>query len=120
MNIIQARSVVNGLHHWPDAPERRAYLRSLHRHIFVIDVRIFVGGADREVEFHDLSENVETLVRSFGVRYHDDSLLTNFGALSCEHIAGRVAQALLAEGLSVQSVTVSEDGENSSEWRNDE
>ncbi len=92
-----------GFHRWPEAPERRAYLRDRHRHLFQVIVVVAVRNDDRDVEFHDLQE---TIRRWWGVSIPD------LGALSCEAIARRIGKVLIDSVLSVISVDVSEDGEN--------
>jgi len=45
-------------HQWKDAPEHRDYLRPKHQHLFKVVVRISVEHGERQIEFHDLRENV--------------------------------------------------------------
>lgn len=116
MLTITSRFEVAGLHRWPLAPDRRAYLRDTHRHLFKVTVAVEVGQADREVEFHDLGEESETVFRSFGVQYHEESTLVNFGANSCEMLAEALGRELVGRGYPVMGVKVSEDGENDGSW----
>lgn len=109
---ITASAQVTGLHHWPEAPERRAYLRNPHRHIFKAEAELSVTHGDREVEFHDLGEHVEVLLHGLGEQYHAESTLVDFGARSCEHLARTLFDRLTDEGMTVVRVTVSEDGEH--------
>jgi len=88
-----------GFHRWKDAPDRRAYLRDLHRHIFQVRVAMDILHNDREVEFHDLLEMAE------GAFYTGD------GTWSCEMMAEHLAGALAREYHRRVTVEVSEDGE---------
>jgi hypothetical protein len=58
---ITVRFTAPGFHQWPAAPQRRAYLRERHRHLFHVAVTIPVLHADREVEFHDLQDAAREL-----------------------------------------------------------
>lgn len=92
-----------GIHCWPGARGRRAYLGRRHRHMFHIGVRVSVKHSDRDVEFHDLQD----LVRIWwgaGTR--------ELGDLSCEQIAAEIGASLIQQGLAVVSVDVSEDAES--------
>jgi hypothetical protein len=60
---IHVRFTEHGVHCWPQAPERRAYLRSLHRHLFFVEVSTAVEHDDREIEFHDLQEEAACIFR---------------------------------------------------------
>lgn len=105
---IRVRTQVPGLHHWPDAPERRFYLRAVHRHMFHVSVMVEVGHDDRAVEFHDLDSAVRAAVRDLGRTRADG--LSDFGAMSCESLA-RALWGQLADDFSVVEVTWGEDGE---------
>lgn len=108
---ITARAVVAGLHHWPDAPERRAYLAEPHRHEFHFSACVRVGHNERDVEFHDLGDLIEASAREYGGEFHPDALLVDFGSASCETLAHHVYGCLVGRGLSVVWVEVSEDGQ---------
>src|SRR5678810_1467580 len=103
---VWVRFQQEGWHNWPDAPERRAYLRASHRHMFLYEVRVNVTGLtlDRSIEFHDLLDYCREVVRG-----------PNLGANSCEMLAKALAEHVLAwlEGLEIVcvTVTVSEDNE---------
>lgn len=98
-----------GVHHWPDAQGKHAYLRELHRHVFQGDAWIEVFHDDRELEF-------------FAVRDFIDSRLPPFemGPLSCEQVAQDLVAVLRSEVGANREITVevSEDGENGAvvEW----
>lgn len=99
---------VEGLHHWPDAPPSRHYLRTPHRHQFGFRVETTVRHDDREIEFHDLKDRAHfevMLLRSVS------TTPTDFGAMSCEHIARELGAALARQYERSFIVTVDEDGE---------
>ena len=69
-------------HSWPNAPDHREYLKPLHQHMWEIKVRVSVGHLDRDVEFHDLRDEVWKIIRE-----------TNFNN-SCEGIAKDIYEQL--------------------------
>lgn len=73
--VIVVRFTFEGFHAWPEAPERRSYLRDRHRHLFHAEVALATG-ADREVEFHDLLDFCRSCVPG-----------PELGSRSCEAIA---------------------------------
>lgn len=110
---ITARAAAAGLHHWPDAPRRRLYLREPHRHLFIARATLAVDHDERDVEFHDLGDALtEALVSAapskamgqYGSSLHD------FGAQSCEALA-RHCLLILSLRYKVLAVSVSEDDE---------
>jgi hypothetical protein len=106
---IGMRAVVTfrepGHHRWPNAPDRRAYLRYAHRHLFHVTVALDLLGDDREVEFHDLLDHARG---AWGY-----VLSQAQGTASCEQLAVGVGQrvALKYPGRSLV-VEVWEDGES--------
>ena len=50
-----------GYHFYPDAVEEQGYLRDKHRHLFKFKVSIDVYHNDREVEFHNFLNWLESL-----------------------------------------------------------
>lgn len=117
MSLITARFTQAGLHHWPSAPPRRAYLASPHRHLFRVDVTARVGHGDRDVEFHDLAEQAAALFVRMGDPYHPESPLVDFGPRSCEVLAEQLARLLVARSIPAVQVVVSEDGESDGIWQ---
>lgn len=73
--MIVVRFTFEGFHAWPEAPERRSYLRDRHRHLFHVEVALATG-ANREVEFHDLLDFCRSCVPG-----------PELGSRSCEVIA---------------------------------
>lgn len=101
MTRIFVRVRAPGWHNWPDAPPQRAYLSYRHRHMFHYEVSMVVEHNERDVEFHDLMDEVQRL------------LLTEWGNWSCEKIATRLRSQLAALYGDERDivVAVSEDGE---------
>lgn len=92
-----------GFHRWALAPDHRAYLRDRHRHLFHVRVEVAVSHDDRDVEFHDLQDEIR---RWWG------SGTTDHEGRSCEQIARRLGAVLQMAGIKVIRVIVSEDGES--------
>ena len=46
------------MHCWPDAPKNRGYLRKSHPHNFRVTLEIQVFDDDREIEFHNLQDDL--------------------------------------------------------------
>ena len=101
MTEIFVKLRVPGFHHWPNPTENRDYLGNRHRHLFHISVSLPVGHSDREVEFHDLLDEVRGLVWSG----------QDHGAKSCEMIGEKIGDTLSAQYQRPVTVEVSEDGE---------
>lgn len=102
---VYCKLQVEGFHDWGDAPEKYAYLRARHRHIFGIQVTVEVTDSNREVEFIELKQQIRRLLLTF---FGNGSEPLEFGSMSCEHIA----EWLLNQCAEAHSVSVSEDGEN--------
>jgi len=93
---------VNATHYWPGAPSHRDYLGSPHMHTFRINVLAKVDGRDREIEFHDLRDRLDSVI--YGM-IDDDSGHNSFGRRSCEHIG----QEILDQMPEVWEASVYED-----------
>lgn len=127
MLTVTARHTVVGFHQWPGAPDRRAYLRELHRHEFAVAATVLVDHAERDTEFHDLADVLAFELRSLAEparTYVDGTSLggvqpLTFGPRSVETIATVLADALAARGYTPLTVTVSEDGQHDGTWTND-
>lgn len=106
---IVVRAWVEGLHHWPEAPDAVAFLRNPHRHTFYVTLTIDVRHDDRELEFILVKRALEAHLKPMERAARAGEVSTN----SCEHIAGGVlAWALGAFGDRSMMCEVSEDGEN--------
>lgn len=93
---------VEGLHCWPEASGNAAYLRKLHRHMFVITMEFPVYDGNREVEIITRQNEVRRYLLN---RYGDHDDVCRFGRMSCEDIAGELFAKFAAA-----SCTVLEDG----------
>lgn len=97
-----------GFHSWPDAPDARGYLRHSHRHLFHVKLGVAVTRLDRQIEFHDLLDELIADCRD----------LVDAGPLgSCEEIANRLATLAHTRYPHSRRVVcdVSEDGEAGAE-----
>lgn len=76
---------IDGLHHWPGAPERFKEFKQLHRHLFKFVCFYPVKEVDREVELWELrSSTISWVYDAFSTC---EGGVTDFGSLSCEAIA---------------------------------
>ena len=104
---------VAGFHHWPTAPDKYAYLRHAHRHVFYVRVDAKVEDKDRAIEFIEFKHHAE---RRFGFLSNEGVsgrlMICDFGTRSCEQLASELLKQLLKDGYDVTRVEVSEDGEN--------
>lgn len=62
MTTIKVRWAQSGFHRWPEAPQRVEYLRHIHRHLFHFQVELGVDHQDREVEFHQLLGQCQSML----------------------------------------------------------
>jgi hypothetical protein len=93
---------VVGFHQYDDAPERVAFLRNRHRHLFRIRAGYQVTGLDREREIFIEENALRAVLRKlFGNP-------AEFGPRSCETIAAFLLRAAYARGC--RWVEVLEDG----------
>lgn len=101
---ITVKLELAGWHSWPSAPAHRAYLASLHRHLFHVTATVRVFHDDRDVEFHDLSDEVAAWWGDATSRWDRGS---------CEQMA-RSLHVLLTDRYGTERevvVSVGEDGE---------
>lgn len=96
---IAVRFEFVGQHQWIDAPSKRAYLAQMHRHKFFCCVTIPVSHSNRQVEFHDLLDLVQSATPS------------DVYGMSCEMIAEEIASVVLAKYGNSVKVEVWEDNE---------
>lgn len=95
-------------HSWPGAPTERAYLGALHRHLFHVRAELDVFHDDRELEFHDVLDELRNTCAALGT-FHPSG--RDLGSMSCEQIALRIALELQRRWPRHMRVDVSEDGE---------
>ena len=55
---IVVKTQYEGIHCWPEAPDEVNFLKSLHRHIFNIEVEVEVHNDDRDIEFIMLKHRI--------------------------------------------------------------
>ena len=102
------RTQVEAIHSWPECPyEDVSFLRSPHRHIFHIEIKISVGHNDREVEFIRAKRKIEEQLRGYGK-------LKDIGSTSCEDMAEEI-YSWFGTTYPIISISVFEDNENGAE-----
>lgn len=101
MLSVIAYNEIAGIHAWTDCPSETLhnYLRTPHRHIFVIETEVPVIQSDREVEIFELQDKIEDYIRE---TYNHCGTLVDFGSESCEMIARRIAEAFNAISCTVR------------------
>lgn len=108
---IVVKTQYEGIHCWPEAPDEVKFLRSLHRHIFNIEVEVEVHNDDRDIEFIMLKHQINHWLSL----QFDDNGVWQMGRLSCEQVAEMVID-LVQERLrnTTRKITcrIDEDGEN--------
>lgn len=103
------------MHQWPDAHVRRAYLASPHMHTFHITGEAPVQHNDRDIEFHDLRDELRNQVEwllaetPYDQRFLGNPLQVTFGNRSCETIASQLLDRI--DALDVVRVREDEDCE---------
>jgi len=106
--VIRAsvKIVIERWHRWPAAPEKVAFLRNLHRHLFHVNVRVQQFQDDRDLEYFLLREEVGEIVNGF--KWEERT--------SCEMLALSVKRTLEMRYLDrMVQVSVYEDNENGCE-----
>lgn len=104
--FLDVRHQFQGYHMWPDAPDEVAFLRSLHRHVFHVRLRLKVS-ADREEEFFLVQRKmIECSVLKALPQ------LEKTPELSCESIAEIYFNFFYDRKYVVEEVEVTEDNEN--------
>lgn len=124
MKSIIVRTQFEALHQYKTAPDNVAFLRYPHRHLFKVEVEIFVQHGARALEFFTvklalddiLSNHVRNSCHPGENKMHDNSAIE----LSCEdmaeHIANNLAIRLDITLTKIKYVEVSEDGENAGRY----
>ena len=85
MQIITFNQII-GCHNWPGAPERYAYLRNTHRHVFHVRCWFYVDHSDRQIEINDMQQIIEyEFTKKWSLKGEGKGF--QFGAMSCEDIA---------------------------------
>jgi len=105
MNSIIVTLDVEGIHHWPEAPDKVFYLQYPHRHMFHIRAEFLVNHPDRDLEFMIMKHRIDRFLRK---KYFKPTIyMHDFGSMSCEMIA-----KLILKEFEAESVEVWEDKEN--------
>ena len=108
---IVVKTQYEGIHCWPEAPDEVKFLRSLHRHIFNVEVEVEVHNNDRDIEFIMLKHQINHWLSL----QFDDNGVWQMGRLSCEQVAEMVidlVQERLRNTTRKIACRVDEDGEN--------
>jgi len=94
-------------HAYPHALEKVSFLRNQHRHVFHVQTCIEVHHGNREIEFFDLQDKVQSILDMF----KEDN---NGSVFNCEDITLNVSHTLdtLYHGTRKMNIEVSEDNEN--------
>ena len=102
---ITVKNQFDDLHCYPNAPEQVSYLRSNHRHTFMLESTLQVFHEDRELEFYMVKDYIDSiLVEIKGMEINK----------SCENICSFVMDKLM-EKYGTQRfyrISCSEDGWN--------
>ena len=104
MLSIVIKTQFTAIHHWPAAPDDVAYLRGPHRHLFYVTMKWGVTHEDRDMEFIQTKNNVDSFIR---INWHNQYI----GFKSCENLA-----ITLANKFDADFVSVFEDNENGAEY----
>jgi len=108
---IVVRTSHQGFHRWKNAVGTFDWLlMRKHRHIFNFELEVEVTDDDRQIEFFDFKDKVDTALR---VLYQDkdNPFYLDFKSCSCEHIVKQLAKQLKM-GSELKSISVFEDTEN--------
>lgn len=91
-------------HRWKDAPQKVAFLRNYHRHIFKVELYLRVKKLNRELEFFLVKEELDNFLEAnwAGKRLE----------MSCEMIAEKLLMCFEDIYKTKAKVSVFEDGEN--------
>lgn len=82
MKSIIVKTTFKGFHKWSNAPKPVDFLKSLHRHLFVVFLKIEVFHNDREVEFFMLQSDLENFIKK--------RIAVKKDVGSCEEIAEQI------------------------------
>lgn len=99
MILIVTKNEVEGFHAWEQAPEKVAFLRDQHRHVFEIYSQFEVSHEEREIEIIMQQWEIEEYLHN---KYGKPCA---FGGMSCESIAREIL-----ERFNAYEVKVLEDG----------
>lgn len=115
---IRVHTTFEGVHNYPIAPAGVTDLRSLHRHIFHVRLKVSVTHDDRELEFFLVKHQIDKVIRelySTDDKQNEFAPAFNLGAKSCEMMAKDIYKALFRDlrfGERECEIEVSEDDNN--------
>lgn len=101
---VETVNRIPGTHRWEEAPSEVAFLRTSHRHVFVVRCS-FPVSYSRQREFYLLETKIDEWFDEHFTRDAVGSFI--FGGMSCEDIATQ----LLLDFDGMEWCRVSEDGE---------
>lgn len=105
-NMIWITTQFEGFHRWINAPDTTKFLRELHRHLFKIKVYIEIYHNDREIEFFDFKEKIDSII-------NNPLYINKSDTGSCEMIANDIYDKIEDKYKNREIlIEVSEDGEN--------
>lgn len=117
---IIVRTTFDAVHQWKDAPTNPKLISSIlgypHRHKFYVEVRIPVTDPDRQIEFLQFKETLDSVCQSEFINYPRSAPIP----YSCETMAEIIGKALIAydsrlAAVASFTVAVFEDNENGGE-----
>jgi hypothetical protein len=98
MTELVISTEIDGIHCWPDAPDKYKEFKNPHRHLFKIICIISVnwsGSPDRrDKELWELRADVNGLIKKIGI---EKGPIIDFGSKSCEGIADNIKMLLAPE-----------------------
>jgi len=117
--FIVVRTQFQGVHCYPNAPDRVEFLRSPHRHVFNVEAQIEVFHDDRELEFFIVKESLDRFIHT--TPQFLEVMHTYQSTMSCEQMAALVKDHLhaLYGSNRLINVAVFEDDQNGALLRED-
>jgi hypothetical protein len=116
---IIIKTQFTALHQWSECDiEKVSFLKELHRHIFFVKIKFFVKENNRELEFFECKNFIDTFINNKLLKPHinpNHSVCASLGNMSCEDIAETILSFLQNKKLPVCYVSVFEDNENGAE-----
>lgn len=108
--VVYCTTSFVAFHRWKDAPTEHKYLGNSHRHVFKVKVSVVVDHDNRHIEFIDLKNYVDKqLETKYWVHRSQFSPVDESCEMMCDWIAGMMYSSGY---MKIESVEVSEDGEN--------
>ena len=110
--MLHVKTQFEGFHCWPEAPDDVAFLRTLHRHQFGVQLTLCLpAGSTRQFEFFQVQRDLSYLCARLAAH------MKHFNCMSCEDMAARLGDTAADKPYAwrefLLSISVSEDEENS-------